>query len=85
MADRSRSTRKPRPYQAFLSPWEAVQLDCLAAARAAIWASDRGRGAGRSDATAKLFTKRMADIRNNARQRERLARGVHSSQQRKRK
>jgi|GEM_PF-6189029 len=58
-----------KPYQDFLSEWEAVQLDCLAAARSRI--------RNRRDATRALFTKRMNDIRNLSRQRERIARGVH--------
>ena len=57
------------PYQDYLSPWEAVQLDCMAAARAVT---------PRASADRQLFTKRMTDIRNRARQRERLARGVHA-------
>lgn len=58
-----------RPYHDFLSDWETVQLACLAAARAAI--------GDRRDAASKLFTRRMERIRNLARQRERLDRGVH--------
>ena len=85
MSAAARVPRKIAPYHLFLTPWEAVQLDCMAAARAGIVSSDRlrARGGNRRDDLSKLFTKRMSAIRNRARQRERIARGVHGSMKRR--
>ena len=96
-----------RPWRAFLTEWEAVQLEALAVARDEILRARRedlrrarnrrraharaqGASGGATALTepgasgpypelAKIFTMRMTYIRNRARQRERIARGVHAS------
>ena len=58
-------------WRAHLTPWEAVQLEALGVARAAI--------GERRDALSQTFTGRMNIIRNRAAQRARIAAGTHAS------